>query len=798
MYNEILYSQKIIDQLKEILKNKNFNALNTHEKNIISNKVKELSILSEYNLSIDNETIYKYTCLNSLNLPGIDEFKHLLNNRLTLKINRANSADINNQFKKVIVTTTELIKNKFNLDNLDSNSTYEKILKTLKVDEIVFLSINSSLSCLDYKEYSLNYDQSSLNEITSHNLFYKLRKNIFKYIISRIINSNNINTLENLISVSLIKKINLLVNSSEFDCLNNLAKQIENIFIFSLKLKTNIKTINFKKKSKSIKLIELPLFLINSTILYNHLPEIIEPEKWGDTTLKDFLKSFKSVKNGASDVKVSRFAEKVLTDSQKKKFRINREVINLFKKIDCINIDTKNFDNMLPFTPIFKLEKMKEEIHLLESDLGCLYFNIQNIIKEKYKKNGSIKKDFFKNHKTISESDFIKSNTLYKLKKEFNLRKKLRIIHNTIIEIAEIYDNLPIYFINSIDYRTRMYPWSWFFSRTTGNYKYLMQDYQFCKLTHNGLKNMISAYYFNFTEEYQKFIDFSNSNFHKKNYKDLVKKYFKKVDDEKISKNSAFFFIKLLEIEIEKMFNNDYSTNFMVEIDQKSSSSVFLSTILKSKKLAETSNLISLKANDPAIFLMNSSKFYFKKITLESLKILTESRKLHKYLFMCFCYNESFKGRLDRLKEYGIDMDSAKIIAKEYKKFVDNVFNGLNSRITEINNIMKFVLDKTNNSINLATVDGCKLSWQIYYSKNLSQKKRKYKDPITNEYLSYHINSYDINKIDKRKIILGFLPNFIHSIDASVMRIIIYGVKKKKKNILLIIFTILYNVTPTI
>jgi len=248
----------------------------------------------------------------------------------------------------------------------------------------------------------------------------------------------------------------------------------------------------------------------------------------------------------------------------------------------------------------------------------------------------------------------------------------------------------------------------------------------------------------------------------------------KSVEHGKIMKNKSFFYIKLLEREIIDMFKNDLKTNFMIEIDQKSSSSVFLSLILGNKKLSEKCNLNGIK-NDPARYLMLKSENFFKKydnVNKETLEILKNNRQLHKKIFMCYCYNQRFMGRLKILvNEFKIDEKSAKIISKEYNNFINCEMDDLKKQLTLINNMVKYVVKRNNEGIILNTLDGCKIKWKIYM-KDKNRVKKKYN--------SYHMNIYNIKILDVRKIIAGFLPNLIHSIDGAVMRIIISEMLKRK------------------
>jgi hypothetical protein len=47
-----------------------------------------------------------------------------------------------------------------------------------------------------------------------------------------------------------------------------------------------------------------------------------------------------------------------------------------------------------------------------------------------------------------------------------------------------------------------MYPYTYFFSRTTGIYKYLVTEYEQTKLTPEGYINMVKAYVNNFPSKY--------------------------------------------------------------------------------------------------------------------------------------------------------------------------------------------------------------------------------------------------------------------------------------------------------
>ena len=90
-----------------------------------------------------------------------------------------------------------------------------------------------------------------------------------------------------------------------------------------------------------------------------------------------------------------------------------------------------------------------------------------------------------------------------------------------------------------------------------------------------------------------------------------------------------------------------------------------------------------------------------------------------------------------------------------------------------------FVLKNQKDGISLETLDGCFLNWIIFKDHEVSKSKTSTRDPFTEEKHSYHVNVLNFKKVNVRKMRLGFLPGFIHSMDASIMRKIITNVHKE-------------------
>ena len=199
--------------------------------------------------------------------------------------------------------------------------------------------------------------------------------------------------------------------------------------------------------------------------------------------------------------------------------------------------------------------------------------------------------------------------------------------------MAEIFEGFPIYYINAYDFRLRMYPWNYMFNRTSGIYKYMLEEHR-QMVSVNGLKVMIKAYFKENPEQINQFENLTN--------KEEIINLFNKIENiDSIKPIDSFFYKKLLGYEIKNLKLNKFRSGFMIEIDQKSSASVILSLVFGDEILARESNLSSdLEMKDINNFIMERSVEWFKgEVTDETLEILSHSRKMHKYLFMCFIYN---------------------------------------------------------------------------------------------------------------------------------------------------------------
>jgi len=121
--------------------------------------------------------------------------------------------------------------------------------------------------------------------------------------------------------------------------------------------------------------------------------------------------------------------------------------------------------------------------------------------------------------------------------------------------------------------------------------------------------------------------------------KDLKNYFFNKIYS-KIEPESLYQ--KVLFNEIKLCLEQDYYTNFQVEIDQSSSVAILFSIFFKNKRLAELSNITNVDTEGLYSFLMKNSHELLKDCNVEDskhksfiLNYLKTNRKFIKYIFMC-------------------------------------------------------------------------------------------------------------------------------------------------------------------
>lgn len=333
--------------------------------------------------------------------------------------------------------------------------------------------------------------------------------------------------------------------------------------------------------------------------------------------------------------------------------------------------------------------------------------------------------------------------------------------------------------------RLRLYPLEHWISRTSGVLKHLLCDYNSITLTVKGLINLMQAYFAcdkNCGESLDKYLSSKHITDNNLSNKKLLYNFFHNnyLDFTKIKNTLYFMHLHMELIKSEKINKTDVN----VELDQTASSIVFLSLLLRDKKMAKSANLISPEKSCPYTFVMSYfEKFasnYMTNLDQTAIIFLKSSRKLHKYALMCYIYNQTHLGRIQDFKSVWIEeykryptIEEIKTLnefAVKYNDFIELIFPNTKKKLELLNKAVILAANTTGKTT-IATLEGEILTWYFYKSTKLVPYKF---NPSTMASKSNRLNAIQSNKtLDINAHTKKFLSYLIHSIDAAVLRYII-------------------------
>lgn len=563
--------------------------------------------------------------------------------------------------------------------------------------------------------------------------------------------------------------------------------------------------------------------LDNSLVSSKHLPRIYPPKKAeSQKCVADWLRVGAY---GISDIQVSEKAIASLNIAQRKEFVVNEKFVELLEEVD-----KREHCDQFPTEAAFKkkrdvLDSWEKSAWINVLSLS-FYFYAERYIKAKRNFDSPEKED----EKSVAEKsdDIVIKDKDYDLKEltlhrkivniigvsdaecymnvcKNNLRNEMltmratRQLFKTSISICKIVAGFPLYYSTLLDFRLRMYPLQYLLSRTTGYLKNLIQESKPRKLSKAGLYNMLDAYYSPSTELSSKFK--STEKFTRKTLCEFF------LTNKLSDRDKDVLYFELLEKEIEDVVKGQQKTSMAVEIDQVGSGPTLVALVTGNRKLAEKCNLLGGPFNCVYKYLMAKAKIYissdeFKQNKIENitdahkkaLHILTEDRKAQKMALMCFIYNESAWGRTARWKDDYIrvfgevpDKDNYALLSafsNKYDDFLEFVFPNLTKQLNILNKAMLEVVN-ADQPVQVKTLDDCFVSWD--FENTVSQPRSVY-NSIAERHESYRVNiiadkdykDRDVSfRRDKHRT--SFRPNFIHSVDASLMRMFIYEFYKKTR-----------------
>jgi len=561
------------------------------------------------------------------------------------------------------------------------------------------------------------------------------------------------------------------------------------------KAKTNIKyVLHEAPDSMFVPVTEFPRVQRPKSLKLNQIDFLIKPMIFGE-----------------GSVSKSKTLLKTLNVSQAKKFKIN---------ITCLALLEEFFKREIfsVFTALNNCGNSKLPISstktFLESQKDFESLNVESIYgtPEKYV-SSSIKNNFIGNsfvnisHNQLLAMVGITKIERYMIQAKKKSEQKLTALLMkdrfalTVIELARIFVGFPIYISDMLCLRLRLYPKQPLISRTSGDYKYLLCDYNPISVSEQGIVSMLESYYAPNKNQLCKFISYKQTY---KSKSQLFDFFLKNPLDFTCLKKVLYF--SLLHIEIHKTFKSE-RTDFTLEIDQNSSGVTFLAFVLRNKKLAEVSGLIPdsnglTHSEGPYIYcLKNFKTFYdseFESKNERVFHLFNTDKKVHKYAMMCFCYSQTHIGRMDDfVKRFTEFYDQAPTeeeratlfeFALKYLSFQDYLFPGLKSQMQLLKDLVE-ISAKEKGEVSVRTLEGEVLTWSFYaYTSQtrttidpFTKKPKKFKlkrflledseqKSAKEAYGTEVLESVRRKKIDINSFKKNFLVYLIHSIDAAVMR----------------------------
>ena len=601
-----------------------------------------------------------------------------------------------------------------------------------------------------------------------------------------ILESEKIDDIESSFLNHIQKNKKKLSKKSYYKIFITLTLQVVDLFTEAV-VKDKLK-LKLKNKKHSEIYLTLPFKFQNKIPHSMHLPEIIPPKDWnifGQNSEQNSFDLVKSLNFGETDITFDEKTILAINLTQQKQFKINENFLELLLTMD----KSKDLNIDLPFPTLMQIIDQKEKVEKLgklalkKSDLDIFSFVMKT---EKRLKDFDYDKtkELIKNLLSLTELDF-EANRYY-----LNQVKTLKIMNNkrqiflTVISLAEIYINFPIFYKNFCDYRLRFYPWNWIFSRSTGFYKYLLKDFKKIKITNKGIFYLIQAYYSQnkiLFEEFNNQINFDNPE------KDQMLDFFKNNSLEMSKENPLYF--ELLKRDIIEIQKGKTSTSCLLEIDQKTSCAVFLALLLKNETLAKFANLSGKGPYDLNVYLQEKTEEFFNKKKYKSkrvLKFFKENKIGHKKAFMSFCYSQGSFGRattwISQFEEiFGelIHEEQSELFkfSHAYQEFLNDLFPGLIPQLNALKRIFDFFLKETGKT-KIKTVDGSIIYWK--FDEQVGDFVRYYSF-IEKQRINIRFRKSNDAKIDKKKSDRAFLAGLIHAIDGSFIRLLVLKFNEKNK-----------------
>jgi len=525
--------------------------------------------------------------------------------------------------------------------------------------------------------------------------------------------------------------------------------------------------------------------LDDSTAFSHNLPRILSPLKADSkNTVEEWISP---VKDGHHNVQVSNEALMTLNLAQKKEFVVNKSFSKLLRLAD----EREHVDE---FTTEAAFDAKRRELSSWSNSIwgNSLNTTLYSITRSILDVKNIEKADL---HSKTADLCGLTSLECHANAKKNEVTSDLVVMRSsrqlllTSLDISDLYQDYPLYYGTKLDFRLRMYPLQYLLSRTSGYLKNLLEESVPRMVTITGMCNMLQAYYSPYPHLYTEF----NNNFHSRKTFKSMKTFF---NENKIKLAEQPLYFELLEGEINDIFyvlSKRRKTALQLEIDQVGSGPTLIALATGNKILAAKCHLLDGSFCCIYTFLLDKSKSFMKEhmnmnIDEESFayKLLTEDRKAQKYAIMCFFYNQQHLGRTKRWVDqyedkFGISVtpDDYELLSRfsvKYPQFMEYVFPKITRQLDLLNEALFLVIDQ-GLPVKINTLDKSIISWDFYHTEEL---KKNYFNPVSGKHDQYKLRvrvkgqTKTSTRTRKSKHKRSFLPNLIHSIDASIMRMFIY------------------------
>jgi hypothetical protein len=779
--NEYNNNPRLISNINKIDKLNIENFISNRNRNVIElqDKIKEINSMELLNNKINK--------LSPIDSPLFKILNNLLNSNIHIKdkqmtIEKA-VVDYDVKFFKLNIDNTENKIKIFNIEYINILKNYNEFIKDITINRysklrkmfkkdkdknnaliilaILYMGRERTISLVFKELLNIIFNQGEEGGINKTDLIYMIAIKFLKVIsfIDEIKVDNTINNLCNFKELKiLLKDLNEINKIHLGDTLFSLIKEHSQLFFIDI--------IKGKEFTRLLVKINPKYFntFIASSISLTQLPMIVKPRKIDQTgNYFPYINTNTNVLTlDDNNVIKGKFDQRYKTEGSD----------NFYQSIDYLNSI-----------------KFKINIPMLNFVLG--EWNKENSI---FFKGYNKYKEIFDEDNNIIKNNKIKHNALYHL--YFN-----------IINIASLFRNQVLYLPVFADFRGRLYTLANYLSYQGNDLarSLLLFDKKEI-LTEKGVECL--NVYFSNLGGYDK-ISWND----RLNYSDKLSNDFKNIvlsnDEGKLNDlikdlSEPFQFFSIGLAKLNYLHCKDKNINCIINnpilFDASCSGIQHISALTLDKELAKNSNLITDKIDpntelpeDFYIFALNKIRDKLKNSHLEILRNIKLNRNIIKKSVMTIPYNISMTGIGDQIEEHlsktwelsqylYVIPESATVNGKkvylysyQYGILIKIIYEVLTKELPSLKNLTNYfkeiitLLNELNLPVTWTTPAGLKIKYQQIKFNSIVTKNKiiNTSKPIT--------ISIPTKKIDKLKMIRSFMPNFIHSLDASNVHLLLHN-----------------------